>query len=104
MRWEIIVSVVSLCLIITSGSISTAKADTLLFPVIAANQPNVTTIVSIINGQSGTSNHLRYTYRYKDTFVGGLPNITGTCASQPFTGPPFRGVLVNPGVAHVPVM
>ena len=62
-----------LCMVLISvalffGTFSPAKADTLLFPIIVTNYPNVTTIVSVVNrGGSGyfTSSHLRYVYSYK---------------------------------------
>ena len=80
------------------GIFSTGEADTILFPVIAQNQPNVTTIVSVINRPGGASTNLHYIYRLKDTFVGGdptQPNISGTCASVSFTRPTFDGDLVS---------
>jgi hypothetical protein len=59
------------------------SADTLLFPVIAVNVPNVTTIVSIVN-DSGAASRLRYIYRYKQTFVAGEPNVGGNCDTSAF--------------------
>jgi hypothetical protein len=67
------------------GLFSAALADTILFPVIAVNMPNVTTIVTVLNRIGGTSTHLHYIYRYKDTYVGSSPNISGSCASVEFT-------------------
>jgi len=84
-----------------------AGADTILFPVIAANQPNVTTIVSVVNNHGTTGGFLiitaaadpaflTYTYRYKDTFVGGgAPNYTGGCTTYPFTRPTHNGDVVS---------
>lgn len=57
-----------------------AAADTILFPVIAVNTPNVTSIVSVINGPGGgTSSTL--TYRHKESLIGGEPNTQGICNS-----------------------
>ena len=63
---------------------ASAVADTLLFPVIAVNTPNVITVVSVINDSPGAP-RLRYIYRAKDTTVAGSPNIGGTCDSVTFT-------------------
>lgn len=60
--------IVFICVALIFGTFSTAKADTLLFPVIATNYPYVITIVSVINrGGSGyyTTPYLRYVYSYK---------------------------------------
>ncbi|HWR58345.1 MAG TPA: hypothetical protein VN328_05605 [Thermodesulfovibrionales bacterium] len=96
------VLVLGLIVFLLFGTFSVALADTLLFPVVAQNQPNVTTIISVING--GSSTHLRYTYRLKETFVGGdtsQPNISGTCATAAFTRPTFSGDLVSFDVSGV---
>ncbi len=63
---------------------ASAVADTLLFPVIAVNTPNVITVVSVVNDSPGAP-RLRYSYRAKDTSVAGSPNIGGTCDSVTFT-------------------
>jgi len=90
------VSAVVVCFILVFGIFSTAKADTILFPVIAVNQPNVTTIVSVLNRHSwGTSTHLHYIYRYKQSLVDGEPNISGDCISYEFTRPTWEGDLVS---------
>lgn len=99
MKGKAVLLAVMLCFVLALGTLTTAKADTLLFPVIAQNQPNVTTIISVINGAAST--HLRYIYRMKETLVGGLPNITGTCTSQAFTRPSFSGDLVSFDVSGV---
>ncbi len=71
-------------------------ADTLLFPVIATNTPNVTTVVSVSNRPAGTSSHLHYLYRYKSSFAGnGSPNHAGPCATERFTRQTFDGDLVS---------
>lgn len=95
MKGKAVLLAVMLCFVLALGTFSTAKADTILFPVIAVNQPNVTTIVSVTNRPGGTSTHLHYIYRLKETLVGGLPNISGTCASQAFTRPTLDGDLVS---------
>jgi hypothetical protein len=80
---------IALAVVISSlfifGSLSLSVADTLLFPVIAVNQPSVTTIVSVFNLPGTASTHLKYIYRSKESIVGGLPNHTGTCGTQSFT-------------------
>ena len=59
---------------------ASAAADTVLFPVIAVNVPNVTTVVSVMNGPGGSSDKLRYRYRYKDSLTSqGLPHVSGFC-------------------------
>lgn len=59
-----------------------AAADTILFPVIAVNTPNVTSIVSVINGPGGgTSSTSTLTYRHKASLIGGEPNTQGICSS-----------------------
>ena len=89
------VFILSLGALLTMGAFSLARADTLLFPVLAVNQPNVTTIVSVINNASPSSTHLTYTYRYKDTFVSGLPNITGACSAASVTRSTYTRDLVS---------
>ncbi len=75
---------------------SFAIADTLLFPVIAVNQPYVTTIVTVINeAETSKAAYLRYTYRVKDSLVGGEPNITGECSSVSFTRPTYFRDMVS---------
>jgi len=97
----------ALIVLLLFGAFSMAGADTILFPVIAANQPNVTTIVSVVNNHGTTGGFLiitaaadpaflTYTYRYKDTFVGGgAPNYTGGCTTYPFTRPTHNGDVVS---------
>lgn len=85
----------ALVALLTMGAFSVARADTLLFPVLAVNPGNVTTIVSVINNASPSSTHLTYTYRYKDTFVSGLPNITGACSAVSVTRNTYVGDLVS---------
>ena len=71
-------------------------ADTLLFPVIASNSPNVVTLVSVANRPAGISTYLHYHYRYKSSLTaGGSPNRTGACSSVEFTRPSFDGDLVS---------
>ena len=70
-------------------------ADTILFPVVAVNQPNVTTIVSVISTPGVSSSHLTYIYRSKESLVGGSPNHTGTCVTSSFVRPSFDGDLVS---------
>jgi len=79
MKRSFVLSVVIICFVLTLGTFSTAKADTVLFPVIATNYPYVTTIVSVTN-QGPTFTHLNYIYSYKPALIGGVPNYTGGCA------------------------
>ncbi|OGW37770.1 MAG: hypothetical protein A2Y97_03750 [Nitrospirae bacterium RBG_13_39_12] len=97
MKWNGTGLVIFLCLVLTFGTFSTTKADTVLFPVIAVNQPYVTTIVSVVNRGGGTSKstHLRYIYSYKDTFIGGLPNYSGGCAVSSFVMPTWVPDIVS---------
>lgn len=62
-----------------------ASADTLLFPVLTSNPPNVITIVSVVNGSTSSSPQLRYTYRFKEALSAGAPNIGGTCNTTSFS-------------------
>lgn len=75
----------------------TVNGDTLLFPVIAVNLPNVTTIVSVVTrpGTPVSATHLKYIYRYKDTYVDSAPNHDGECGSQSFVRPTYAGDLVS---------
>jgi hypothetical protein len=95
MRRRFAVLAVIVCFVLTFGAFSLAKADTLLFPVIAVNQPAVTTIVSVFNLTGNSSTHLHYIYRQKDALVMGNPNYTGTCTSQSFTRNTLDGDLVS---------
>ncbi len=82
------------CLVVLLGVAAQAMADTVLFPVIAANPPAVTTIVSVTNQGPG-SDHLQFTYSWKPTFSGDLPNYTGGCTNDSFTMPTFVPDLVS---------
>jgi hypothetical protein len=70
------------------------SADTLLFPVIAVNAPNVTTIVSVVN-DSGAATRLRYIYRYKQAFAAGQPNLGGNCDSNAFNRNTYQNDIVS---------
>jgi hypothetical protein len=94
MKRSLVVLAVLVCFVLTFGAFSIAKAETILFPVIAINQPNVTTIVSVMNWSS-TATHMHYTYRYKDSLVGGSPNYTGGCSTTEFTRPTHDDDLVS---------
>ena len=72
-----------------------AAADTILLPVIAVNTPNVTTIVSVMNGPGGTSSDLRYIYRHKASLTGGEPNTQGPCTSVSFDRDTSDGDIVS---------
>lgn len=86
--------VLSLVIFLTFGLFTFAKADTVLFPVIATNYPYVTTIVSVTN-QGPTSGYLRYIYSYKPTVIGGSPNYTGGCYVDSFVRPTWNPDLVS---------
>ncbi|MCG2721653.1 MAG: hypothetical protein L6290_06530 [Thermodesulfovibrionales bacterium] len=81
------------------GIFSNVYADTILFPVIAVNQPNVTTIVSVFNRPGFASTHLHFIYRMKCTYEGcaasGTPNYEGVCLLQSFTRTTYNGDLVS---------
>lgn len=102
-RW-----VLFLAVSLVIGSFSTAGADSILFPVIAVNQPNVTTLISVVNKYGTTSQYcavgtcppdpvsLQYYYVYKDTLVGGIPNTSEGCAYYyNITRPTHNGDLVT---------
>jgi len=95
MKVKIAVLAVIISFVFTFGVFSIAKADTILFPVIAVNQPNVTTIVSVFSAPGHTSTHLHYIYRNKASLTGSLPNYTGTCGSQSFTRNTFDSDIVS---------
>lgn len=88
-----------LVLLCSLGTFSPAKADTILFPVIAVNQPNVTTIISVWTRPGTSTGYLHYIYRTKCAIVGcgvsGTPNYSGSCASQGFTRNSFDSDLVS---------
>jgi hypothetical protein len=91
MLWAFVV-----CFMFAGVSIPSAEADTLLFPVIAVNQPFVTTIVSVINeAPTASASYLNYKYRVKDSLVVGAPNITGECSTVGFTRPTYYRDLVS---------
>jgi hypothetical protein len=90
MKRSFVLSVVIICFVLTLGTFSTAKADTVLFPVIATNYPYVTTIVSVINrGGSSyyTSSHLRYVYSYKYASSSYSSGCYGTSVVRPTWAP-----------------
>jgi hypothetical protein len=89
-----VVLIAILCFVLSIGVFSIASADTILFPVIAVNQPNVTTIVSVYNW-SPSVDYLHYIYRFKDSLVGGSPNYTGSCSTAEFTRPTKNLDLVS---------
>lgn len=95
MNGKKVIGIVFLCLLMVLGSFTVSYADTVLFPVIAVNQPNVTTIVSVINRPGSTSTHLHYIYRHKDSLVSGSPNISGSCTSVEFTRSTADGDIVS---------
>jgi len=85
----------TLAILLLLGSFSVAKADTVLFPVVATNPPNVTTIISVTN-QGPSSDFLTYIYSYKPTFLGGgAPNYSGGCSVQSFVQPTFAPDIVS---------
>lgn len=81
-------------LLLTIGSFSIVKADTVLFPFIASNYPYVTTIISVTN-QGPTSNYLEYNYSYKPAFLGGNPNYTGGCTNYSLVRPTWAPDVVS---------
>lgn len=70
--------------IVVSTVSTVAYADTILFPIIASNPPNVTTIISVTNMGPSVS-FMKYIYAWKPTFIiGGVPNNGGACFFQSF--------------------
>jgi hypothetical protein len=85
--------------IIVSGLVgllcsASVTADTLLFPVIAVNTPNVITLVTVVNGNVPAP-RLRYTYRAKPTLVAGAPNWSGTCDTVQFSRNTYSNDVVT---------
>lgn len=91
--------ILGLVILLVVGTFSVAKADTILFPVIAVNQPNVTTVISVFSDPLVPTTNLNFIYRLKCTFDGcgtsGTPNYTGTCLSQSFVRNTFAGDLLS---------
>ncbi|MCL4475148.1 MAG: hypothetical protein M1508_02835 [Nitrospirae bacterium] len=82
------------CLMMAVGFISVAGADTVLFPVIVTNSPNVTTIISVTN-QGPSTGFLRYVYAFKPATIGGAPNYGGPCSVESFVAPTFVPDIVS---------
>lgn len=80
-----------------------ATADTVLFPVIVSNPPNISTVISVVNSApGGSSTHLTYIYRYKDAFNppnSGISNREGSCSTKILTRPTTDGDMVSFDVA-----
>jgi len=96
MKGSKITGIVALCFLIILGFFTGAKADTILFPVIAMGSPNVTTVVSVIVRPGATSSHLHYIYSAKDALdVSSDPNITGSCTKVSFTRTNFAGDVIS---------
>ncbi len=81
---------ISLVFMLTIFSVLPASADTILFPYIATDGVNVTTIVSVVN-RSDAATHLTYIYRYK---TGSAPLDAG-CTTQSFTRPTHTNDIVT---------
>lgn len=86
-------------LLIAAGlTIQPVGADTILFPVLVSNAPNVTTIFSVVDGPTagGGGTHLTYIYRYKDAFTSTrVPNRNGNCSTRTMTRSSFSGDVVS---------
>lgn len=92
----VLFSAVIICSVFIICSLTVARADTLLFPVIAVNSPNVTTIISVMNeAATSSASYMHYIYRVKDSIVSNAPNITGGCTSVAFTRPTYYHDLVS---------
>jgi hypothetical protein len=76
--------------LVAAVGVTAVCADTILFPVISYNVPNVTSVITVLNRTGSSSTHLRYTYRYKTT-----SNIGAVCQSASFVRPTFAGDLVT---------
>lgn len=79
-----------LCIVVSIFSIRNALADTILFPVITKNAPNVVSFISVIN-DSGQASHLKYIYRYKDPSA----NVNAPCDVSSFVRPTLANDLVS---------
>ena len=89
--WTVLV-----CFVLIFGSFTIVKADTVLFPVVASNYPNVITIVSVTNyGGSTDSTDLMYIYNYKASIIDSTPNHTGGCSVDVGVLPTFVPDLVS---------
>jgi hypothetical protein len=95
MKGKKVIWIVLLCFLMALGSFTAAKADTILFPVIAMGSPNVTTVVSVMVRPGSTSSHLHYIYSVKDAMVSGSPNITGSCTKVQFTRTNFDSDVLS---------
>ncbi len=69
--------------ILVSAVSTVGYADTILFPVIASNPPNVTTMISVTN-VGPSLDFMKYIYAWKQTFTGDVPNYDGACLFQSF--------------------
>jgi hypothetical protein len=68
------------CFLLILGLCTIAQADTILFPVIATNYPNVITIISVMNyGGASDSSDLLFSYSSKAAFIDSTPNHAGGC-------------------------
>ncbi len=72
------------------------SADTILFPYIASDGVNVTTIISVVN-KSNSATHLTYIYRYKT----GSAALDAGCTTQSFTRPTHTNDLVTFDVSGI---
>jgi len=77
---RVMVLLLALLLLFSLGTFSPAKADTILFPVIAVNQPNITTIISVWTRPGTSTGYLLYIYRTKCAIVG--CGVSGTKTTQ----------------------
>lgn len=86
-----------LMLLAAGATFKPAIADSILFPVLVSNPPDVTTLFSVVDGAaSGGSTHLTYIYRYKDAFdSSGVPNRNGNCSSRTLTRSTTNGDVVS---------
>ncbi|NVZ07785.1 hypothetical protein HW932_00745 [Allochromatium humboldtianum] len=97
-----LIRISSLLLVVAGSTIEPAGADSLLFPVLVSNAPNVTTIASVVDGPTagGGATHLTYIYRYKDAFdSSGVANRNGNCSTRTLTRSSISGDVVSFDVA-----
>lgn len=96
MKFTLKIWTVLLCFILILGSFTLAKADTILFPVVVSNYPNVITIISVNNfGGPSDSTDLLYIYSSKAAFVGSTPNYFGGCSVDTAVLPTWVPDLVS---------
>ncbi len=89
------ISLLVTCLLVVFFAFQ-SNADTILFPYIASDGVNVTTIISVVN-KADSANYLTYIYRYK----AGNAALDAGCTTQSFTRPTHTNDLVTFDVSGI---